>query len=87
MTVAQFFNQHSFLLAASVLLGGWLVFLVTRGRRRRALWFAWLAAAAIAIGVFFALRTAAPRAFETIDDVQRAVSSGTPTLVEFYSDF
>ena len=86
MTIAQVFNQHSFLLAAGVLLGGWLIFLVRR-RARRALWFAWIAAAAIAIGVFFALRTAAPRAFETVADVQRAVSSGTPTLVEFYSDF
>ena len=86
MTVAEFFNQHSFLLAASVLLGGGLVVLIVR-RARRALWFAWIAAAAIAIGVFFALRTAAPRAFETVADVQRAISSGTPTLVEFYSDF
>jgi hypothetical protein len=86
VTVAQFFNQHSFLLAASVLLGGGLVVLIAR-RARRALWFAWFAAAVIAIGVFVALRTAAPRAFETVADVQRAVSSGTPTLVEFYSDF
>lgn len=86
MTVAQFFNQHSFLLVASVLLGGGLVVLIAR-RARRALWLAWFAAAVIAIGVFVALRTAAPRAFETVADVQRAVSSGTPTLVEFYSDF
>ena len=86
MTVAQSLNQHSFLLVTGVLLGGWLAFLIAR-RARRTLWIAWIAAAVIAIGVFFALRTAAPRAFETAADVQRAVSSGTPTLVEFYSDF
>jgi hypothetical protein len=86
VTVAQFFNQHSFVLVASVLLGGGLVVLIAR-RASRALWLAWIVATVIAFGVFFALRTAAPRSFETVADVQRAVSSGTPTLVEFYSDF
>jgi len=86
MTAAQFLNQHSFLMTASVLLGGWLVFLLAR-RPRRAVWAAWVAAVALAFGVFFRLRTAAPHAFETADDVERAISSGRPTLVEFYSDF
>ncbi len=86
MTIAQSFNQNSFLLAAGVVLGGSFLALIARRARLR-FWLAWIAGAAVVAGVFFAMRTAVPQAFDTADDVQRAVSSGRPTLVEFYSDY
>jgi len=86
MTLAQFFNQYSFLIYSSFVLGGWLIVLIARRAHARG-WLAWIAAAALALGIYFAMRTAAPLIFESAADVQRAVSAGTPTLVEFYSDF
>ncbi len=85
MTVAQFFNQNSFLIGSGLLLGGWLAALVARRAPRR-FWFAWIAALAAALGSFYAMRTPAAHAFASAADVQRAISAGTPTLVEFYSD-
>jgi len=86
MTIAQWFNQNSFLVTAVVVLSGSFLALIARRARRRA-WLAWIVGAAAAAGVFFTTRTAAPQTFDTADDVQRAVSAGTPTLVEFYSDY
>lgn len=86
MTLVQLLNQNSFLFGAIGVLGGWLAWLIVRRVRGRG-WLAWLAAVALALGLFFAMRTAAPSSFETAADVQRAVSAGEPTLVEFYSDF
>jgi len=86
VTIAQLLNQNSFLLVAVAVLGGWLAVWLVRRRRGRA-WLAWIAAAAIAAAVFLAMRTDAPQKFESADDVQRTLSAGTLTLVEFYSDF
>jgi len=86
VTIAQLLNQNSFLLTAVAVLGGWLAVLIVR-RRRGLVWLAWIAATSIATAVFLTMRTAAPQTFETADDVQRALSVGRPTLVEFYSDF
>ena len=88
MTVWQLLNQHSFLLLAGGMLAvGLMVLLVARRRiGRRARWIGLLALVALA-GAFAVMRTAAPSAYASAADVQRAVSSGRPTLVEFYSDY
>ena len=86
MNLAQLINQNSFLIGAIAVLGSWLVILLTRRSRGRA-WRVWLVGVVFALAVFFALRTAAPQAFASADDVQRAVSAGRPSLVEFYSDY
>ena len=85
MTIAQLFNQNSFLITSSLVLGGWLAAMMARRARRR-FWLAWIAAVAAALGIFFTMRTAAPRTFATVADVQRAIVGGRPALVEFYSD-
>ena len=86
MTFVQFFNQYSFLIYSSLVLGGWLIVLIARRAHAHG-WLVWTAAAALALGIYFVMRTAAPLIFESAADVQRAVSVGTPRLVEFYSDF
>ncbi len=85
MTLAQLLNQNSFLIGVMVVLGGWFAVLVARRPRARA-WLAWVTAAVAAIGVYFAARTVPPRVFASAAEVQQAIASGTPTLVEFYSD-
>ena len=88
MTLVQFFNQHSFLLYAALGLGAALAVLWARRRRvGRLAWVGWLIAVAVAVGGYFVFRTAATRTFESAAEVQRAIASGRPTLVEFYSDF
>jgi len=84
--MAELLNQASFLIAAAVGLGGALIVLIVR-RARRWLWLAWLAAVAITIGVNLAMRTTPERAFASVEEVQRAIASGQPTLVEFYSNY
>ena len=86
MSLVQQINQNSFLIAATVVLCGWLVAILARRSRGRA-WLAWLAGAAFTLGAFLVLRTAAPQPFASAADVQRAVSAGRPSLVEFYSDY
>ena len=87
MSLAQILNQNSFLLAAGLGLGTALMVLIARRRRApRWVWLIWLAGLAAVVGGHFALRTAAP-SFDSVEDLQRAIASGRPTLVEFYSDF
>ena len=85
MTLGQLINQNSFVLVAGLGLGGWLIALLARRARARA-WLAWAAAVALAAGAHFASRTPA-REFQSVADIQRAISAGRPTLVEFYSNY
>ena len=85
MTIAQLFNQNSFLIGSGLVLGVWLAALSARRARRR-FWLAWIAAVAAALGIFLTMRTAASLTFAAAADVQRAIAAGRPTLVEFYSD-
>lgn len=86
MTLAQLLNQNSFLLVSVLVLGGWWVALIVR-RARRYAWLTWAAAVAIAVGFNLAARTTPERTFESVADVQKAIASGQPTLVEFYSNY
>ena len=86
MTLAQLLNQNSFLLVSVLVLGGWWAALIVR-RARRYAWLIWAAAVAIAVGFNLAARTTPERAFESVADVQTAIASGKPTLVEFYSNY
>lgn len=86
MTLAQLLNQNSFLVPAGLTLLVWLAALIVRRSRRR-FWLAWIAALLLAIGVYALLRTPTSRVFQSTAEVQQAISSGRPTLVEFYSDF
>lgn len=86
MSIAQFVNQNSFIVVSAVALGGAMLFLIARRARLR-FWLIWIAAGAVAIGVNLAMRTPPARTFESVADVQKAVASGTPTLIEFYSNY
>jgi len=86
MTLAQLLNQNSFLLGGVLVLGGWWVVLIVR-RARRYAWLIWAAAVAIVVGFNLAARTTPERTFESVADVQTAIASGKPTLVEFYSNY
>jgi hypothetical protein len=86
VTIAQLLNQNSFLVYGSLALGAWLIALIARRARRR-WWLTWAGAVALAIGANLVLRTSPPREFRSADEVQQAIASGRPTLVEFYSNF
>ncbi|HLF27656.1 MAG TPA: hypothetical protein VJG32_15075 [Anaerolineae bacterium] len=86
MTLTQLLNQNSFLLYSLLGLGGWLVVLIVRRASRRA-WLLWLAAGGLAVGANLAARTAPPREFQSVAEVQQALAMGAPTLVEFYSNY
>jgi hypothetical protein len=86
MTFSQLANQNSFVLAAVAVLGGALIALIAT-RARRVVWLAWVIAVLIAAGLNLAMRTVPPRAFGSVAEVQQALSSGKPTLVEFYSNY
>ena len=86
MTIAQLLNQNSFLLVSAVVLGGTLILLIARRARPR-LWAVWIVAVAAAVGANAATRTTPARTFESAPEVQRAIASGKPTLVELYSNY
>lgn len=86
MTLFQFLNQHSFLVTLIVVLGAALLLLYARRPRRR-FWLMWSLALLIALAVFFSTRTTPARAFESAADVEQSISTGTPTLVEFFSNY
>ena len=83
MTIVQLLNQNSFLLVAGVALGGALI----ARRARPRMWLVWIAAVVVAVALNRAVRTAPARAFESAAEVERAIASGTPTLVELYSNY
>ena len=85
MTVLQFFNQHSYLLISAIVLG--LVAIALFRRHARRAWVIWLGVLVVAIFGWFALRTGAGAAFNSVDDYEAALRTGQPTLVEFYSDY
>ena len=51
------------------------------------MWLAWIAAVAAAIVLNAATRTTPARAFESAAEVERAIASGVPTLVELFSNY
>ncbi len=85
MTLFQYFNQHSYLLICAIVLGAGAIALFRRHARRA--WLIWLGVAALAAAGWFVLRTGAGAQFNSVDDYERALRSGQPTLVEFYSDY
>lgn len=86
MTIIQLLNQNSFLLVSGVVLGGALIALIARRARPR-MWLVWIAAVAVAVTLNSAARTTPVRAFESAAEVERAIASGTPTLVELFSNY
>jgi hypothetical protein len=83
--MAQFFNQHSFVLSALGLWGGLALFLRRDGFSRRD----WLALATVAGSLAFAwlLLRPGPSAYQSTAQVEAVVGHGQPVLVEFYSNY
>ncbi len=83
MGIGAFLNQHSFVIAALVVLA---VAAVALGRGRRG-WLIW-AGLALALGaVWLVLRIGPTNRLDSVAAIDSAVSSGRPALVEFYSDY
>lgn len=85
MTPVQFLNQHSYVVAAGTLLA--LLAVMLRVRRARGGWLIWLGLAGLAAAGWLALRTGESARFTAVADYEAALRTGTPTLVEFYSDY
>jgi hypothetical protein len=83
--MAGFVNHHSYLLFGAVLLAIWaVVLLVRRGRRGWILWG--LALLSLGIG-WLVLRTQDSGQTQTWADIEAAIASGQPVLVEIYSNY
>ena len=86
MTLAQTLNQNSFLLIAAAVLGGAAIVLRVL-HVRRVIWLLWSAALIIAVVIMLGGRSAPERMFASVTEVEQIISSGTPTLVEFFSNY
>lgn len=83
--MSGFFNHHSFLIIGGLLVLLWAAMLLARRARRG--WVFWgLAVLALGIG-WLALRTRAAQHPQTLGEIETAISSGQPVLVEIYSDY
>jgi hypothetical protein len=83
--MAGFVNHHSFLLFGGLLLAIWAgVLIVRRGRRG---WILWGAALLLLGGGWLLLRTRATEKPQTVADIEAAIASGEPVLVEIYSNY
>lgn len=80
----SFFNLNSFVLLSGLVLAGLALFLLSAHAPRQA-WLSWIILALVLLAVNLALSTGRST-LETPEQVEAALRSGKPTLVEFYSD-
>ena len=85
MSVFQFLNQHSYLIAGGTLLTIAAVVLFIRKARRA--WLLWIGLALIGVAGWFALRTGSGTQLNSVEDYEAIIRTGRPVLVEFYSDY
>ena len=81
----QFFNQHSFVISAILIVGLTAIALLHDGVRRKDL----IALGALGFffaGAFLVLRPG-PSTLKEIAAVEAALASGRPTLIEFQSNY
>lgn len=81
----SYFNQHSFVLVAVLVLGIVTIVLFRDGLRGRDLVV--LAAVASAFGLSWLLIRPGPSTLAAVADVDAARESGKPTLLEFQSEY
>jgi len=79
------FNHHSFLIISGLLVLVWAALLLARRARRG--WLLWgLAVLALGVG-WLALRTRVAQQPQTLSEIEAAIISGQPVLVEIYSNY
>lgn len=83
--MASFVNHHSFLLFGGLLLLIWGAMLLVRRARRG--WLFWGLALLLLGAGWLALRTRAAQQPQTLAEIEAAISSGQPVLVEVYSNY
>jgi hypothetical protein len=80
----SFVNVTSFVVLSGVVLVTFALFLWLARTPRRA-WLAWVGLALVLLAIHLALRTGGS-SLTTPEQVEAALRSGKPTLLEFYSD-
>jgi len=80
-----FVNHHSFLIFGGLLLLVWAAALLLRRGRRG--WVLWGMALLVLAAGWLILRTGDTRRPGTLAEIQEAVASGQPVLVEIYSNY
>ena len=78
-------NHHSFLIFGGVLLFIWAGVLVIRGARRG--WVLWGLALLLLGAGWLVLRTRETQQPDTLAEIEQAIASGQPVLVEIYSNY
>ena len=80
-----FVNHHSFLVFGGLLLLVWAAALLLRRGRRG--WIFWGMALLVLVAGWLILRTRDARRPSTLAEIEVAVASGQPVLVEIYSNY
>jgi hypothetical protein len=88
MTLIQYANQFSVFMLPGLLLLAAAVFMAVK-RARLVLWLGWMGALLMVVSAVVAQRTlpTANLKLDSVADIRRAIASGKPSLVEFYSDY
>ena len=85
MNAGQFVNQHSYLILGFAALA--ILAVILQVRRARRAWLIWGGLVLVMAAGWFVLRTGAVAPLDSVEAIEAAVTSGKPTLVEFYSNY
>ena len=83
--MSAYFNHHSFLIASFLVVAAWAILLSVRKARWG--WVLWGSVVLLLASGWLVLRTQDPSPPETLGEIEAALSTGQPVLVEIYSNY
>ena len=83
--LGNFVNHHSFLIFGGLVLLVWAGVLLVRHARRG--WVFWASALLLLGAGWLVLRTRETQQPDTLAEIEQAIASGQPVLVEIYSNY
>lgn len=83
--MGAFLNHHSFLITASLVVAAWAALLSVRNARRG--WVLWGSVVLLLATGWLVLRIQDPGPPKTLGEIEAALSTGQPVLVEIYSNY
>mgnify|MGYP001553251102 CR=1 FL=1 len=83
--MGAFFNPHSFLIAGGLVVAAWAALLLVRKSHWG--WVLWSAVVLLLFTGWLVLRIQDPGPPNTLGEIEAALSTGQPVLVEIYSNY